>query len=187
MSTWLRRVLAHEPGFERELVERYTHRLLALAREQLPDRVRQRLDPEDVVQSVYLSFFDRLRQGRFAFEDSLDLWRLLAAIAYHKSRNAAVHHSRTRRDARRDRPLDDADAPAPAGEGPTPADVTELCDSLDRLIAGLPDHYRAIVLARLRGEPVAAIADQVRRSQRTVLRVLARVQELAAEQLEASA
>ena len=47
MSTWFRRIVAREPGFERDVVDRFTQRLLALARVQMPERVRQRVDPED--------------------------------------------------------------------------------------------------------------------------------------------
>src|SRR5262249_17325193 len=70
MSTWLARVLTEEPGFEAQLVARYSERLLVLARRQLPTCIRSRVDPEDVVQSVYRSFFQRLHQRQFAFEQS---------------------------------------------------------------------------------------------------------------------
>ncbi len=65
MSELLSRILGLEPGFERNVVERYTERLLGLAARRLPSRVRRRVDPEDVVQSAYRSFFQRLREGRF--------------------------------------------------------------------------------------------------------------------------
>lgn len=70
MADWLERVIGSEPGFEGELVDRYTRRLLELARRQLPERVRRRVDPEDVVQSVYRSFFRRLNDGQFNFGSS---------------------------------------------------------------------------------------------------------------------
>lgn len=88
MSSWLGRFQSAEPGYEAEVVERYTLRLLELARRQLPERVRRRVDPEDVVQSVYRSFFRRLNDGQFNFDDSHDIWRLLAAITFRKSKNA---------------------------------------------------------------------------------------------------
>jgi RNA polymerase sigma-70 factor (ECF subfamily) len=181
MSTWLRKVLAREPGFEGELVGRYTQRLLALARSQLPGTVRGRVDPEDVLQSVYRSFFQRLAAGEFAFDEPHDLWRLLAAITYRKTRNAATHHHRDRRDARRELPLEPADGNEP---GATPDDLAALNDCLEHLLAGLPDQHREVVLARLRGESVEEIAARVRRSRRTVLRILAWVEDRAAHELE---
>ncbi len=66
-------MLTGEPDHERAVVDRYTQGLLEVARRQLPDRVRRRVDPEDVVQSVYRSFFRRLDAGKFAFEESHDV------------------------------------------------------------------------------------------------------------------
>src|SRR5262249_40685711 len=67
-----------------ELVNRYTGRLLALARSHLSAKLAARLDPEDVVQSAYRSFFADARDDRFVLKRSGDLWRLLAAITLHK-------------------------------------------------------------------------------------------------------
>jgi RNA polymerase sigma-70 factor, ECF subfamily len=40
---------------------RYAQQLIALARTKLDQRLQQRVDPEDVIQSVYKSFFLRHR------------------------------------------------------------------------------------------------------------------------------
>jgi RNA polymerase sigma-70 factor (ECF subfamily) len=190
LSDWLTDLLAGRPGSDAELVQRYSYRLLEFARRQLPECVRRREDPEDIVQSVYRSFFRRLQEGRFTFDDSQDVWRLLAAITYRKARNAVKFHQRDRRDVRRELPLPGADSTA-AGDVPEPQpdmrDVETLFDCLDQLLAGLPENYRTIVVRRLEGESIEDIAQQVQRSRRTVLRVLAHVQELAARQLEPSA
>jgi RNA polymerase sigma-70 factor (ECF subfamily) len=188
MTNWLQRVFSADLPDERALVERYTRRLLDLARQQLPDRVRRRVDPEDVVQSVYRSFFRRLNDGQYSFDDSQDLWRLLAAMTFHKSRKAVRFHQQARRDVRREIPLstepgmvNDSDVTRPG-----PADLVVLFESLERLLNRVPDHYRPIVLLRLEGLSIAEIATKIARSQRTVLRALARLQELAAEELESS-
>lgn len=186
MSTWLTRILTEEPGYEAELVERYSQRLLAFARQQLPACVRRRVDPEDVVQSVYRSFFHRLKQGRFTFDDSYDIWRLLAAMTFHKAAKAVQFHHRQRRDVSRDSPLP-ADEHSWAEPTPGPDDVTILFGCLEQLLTTLPEKYRLIVFARLQGASIEQIGKQVERSERTVLRVLAHVQELAAHQLESSA
>ena len=188
MAQWLAQILSGKPGFESELVDRYTHGLIELARRQLPQRLRGRLDPEDVVQSVYHSFFRRLNDGRFKFDDSHDVWRLLAAMTFHKAQNAVKHHQQQRRDVRRDFPLAAEDAPA-GGElqgvaSPQAEDLAHLFNCLDQLLQALPDQYREIVVRRLEGDSIEAIALRVQRSRRTVLRVLAHLQELAAQQLE---
>src|ERR1051326_1884519 len=91
MTSWLARFLARTPGFEQEFVQRYTQRLLGLAREHLPQRIRRRMDPEDVVQSVYRSFFQRLEGGQFVFEESNDVWRMLAGMTFNKA--ASILHT----------------------------------------------------------------------------------------------
>src|SRR5262245_6916154 len=51
----------------RELFHRYTDRLIALVRSRLTSQVGQRVDPEDVVQSAYRSFFAGAGDGQFSF------------------------------------------------------------------------------------------------------------------------
>lgn len=165
------------PGFERDLVERYTERLLDLARRQLPVSVSRRLDPQDVVQSVYRSFFQRLREGRFSFEDSGDMWRLLAAMTFQKAREAGKFHHRQRRNARRDVSL--ADDSSPADPEPSPDDLAVLVECLDLLVARMPVKYREIAIHRLNGDSIEQIATKVGRSSRTVLRAMSEMERLA--------
>lgn len=179
---------AREPPdrFEAEVVEQYTRGLLALARRGLPRQFQSRVDPEDIVQSVYRSFFRRLGDGQFQFGGPDDVWRLLAAMTFRKACNARKFHLRDRRDVRRDLSMSPGDAAEP---GPTAAvarddDVDLLWESLDGLLRGLPERCRDIVVLRLEGHSIEAIADRVGRSRRTVLRVLASVTASAARQAE---
>jgi RNA polymerase sigma-70 factor, ECF subfamily len=191
MSSWLGRFQSGEPGYEAEVVERYTIRLLEFARRQLPERMRRRVDPEDVVQSVYRSFFRRVKNGQFSLEDSLDVWRLLAAMTFHKATKAVRFHHQKRRDVRRETTLPESNAsrrgPAISDPAPGPEDVATLLECAERLCGLLPVHHRAVFLLRLEGFSIEEIAQRVNRSQGTVLRVLARVRELAAKQLEEGA
>jgi RNA polymerase sigma factor (sigma-70 family) len=189
MTDWLAKFLSAEPGFEQQVVERYSERLMALARRHLPDRMRRRVDPEDVLQSVYRSFFRRLNDGRFSFEESHDVWRLLAAMTFHKTINAVKYHQRTRRDVRREISLqanDDSEAMNLAEVVPSDEDITVLFQCLEKLIANLPENYREIVVQRLEGKRIEEIAQAVNRSRRTVIRVLGHLQDLAAKQLESA-
>ena len=182
--------LSGEPGYEQQVVERYTLRLLELARRQLPARLRRRVDPEDVVQSVYRSFFRRLNEGRFSFQESHDVWRLLAAMTFHKARKAVRFHFQDKRDARRDVTLPtESDSaicnPELAEAQPGPHDLAILVDSLEQLLARVPSNYRDIVVLRLEGWSVVEIAQKVNRSQSTVMRAFARIRDLAEDQLGA--
>lgn len=185
MTDWVDRVLAGKPGHEREVVERYTVRLLQVARQQLPERLRGRLDAEDILQSVFRSFFGRLRHGEFSFEDSHDLWRLLTVMTYHKVQNTIRHHQRGRRDVRREQ-AGTRDKTALAERSPGPEDVVILRECLEHLFEDLPEEYRTIVTLRLQGDAIEEIAKKVSYSKRTVLRVLGNVQKAACKQLEAA-
>src|SRR4051794_19983088 len=102
MESLLARVVGGSSGSECELVDRFTERLLAVARRRLPAKLRPRVDAEDIVQSVYRSFFRRLGRRQFNFDESHDLWRLLVTITYYKIANTVKFHQRDKRDARRD-------------------------------------------------------------------------------------
>jgi tRNA A-37 threonylcarbamoyl transferase component Bud32 len=83
-----------------EIYARFADRLLALARTRLSKRLAQRLDPEDILQSVYRSFFTRVRDGRLLVAEDHDLWPLLATITIKKVRRQAIRQQAAKRDAR---------------------------------------------------------------------------------------
>lgn len=171
--------------FERDVVARYSQRLLVIASRELPARLHGRLDAEDVVQSVYRSFFGRLKAGEFRFEDSHDVWRLLTVMTYHKVQNAIKHHQRNRRDVRREHlRLNEGPEPPVREKTPGPEDVAILYECLEGLLHGLPDKYARMVELRLQGDSIAEIAAKVEYSQRTVLRVLSNIEKDATRQLE---
>jgi hypothetical protein len=66
--------------------ERFASRLIALARAELDSRIRQKVDPEDVLQSVYKSFFRRHAEGEFDLDGWDRLWAVLATITINKCR-----------------------------------------------------------------------------------------------------
>jgi RNA polymerase sigma factor (sigma-70 family) len=189
MSDFLANIQATDSSFEQQLVQQYSARLIGLASRQMPDRVRRRLDPEDVVQSVYRSFFRRLNDGCFSFDESHDVWRLLAAMTFHKARNAVKYHQRTRRDVRRDVSLqseDESSTEEGIDANPGAEDINVLFGCLDQLLGGLPENHREIVVQRLEGKTIDQIARAVKRSRRTVMRILAGLRNLAAKQLESA-
>lgn len=193
MESWLRRVLAREADSERELLEHFSRRLMELARRQLPIRVQRRVDPEDVVQSVYRSFFRRLEGGEFRFEESHDVWRLLAAMTFRKARLASRFHQRQRRDVKRETRLTEStlsgisQAATPAeGFEPQPSDVVAMFELTELILAKLQSYQRDVFTLRLEGYSVEEIARKVERSESTVFRVLARVQDIADELLKES-
>ena len=167
---------------ESQIIELYSRRLIAFAQSRLAAQMRRRVDAEDIVQSAYRSFFRRLQQGDFEFEEQNDVWRLLAAITLCKTQSAVRHHQRQLRDVRRERSLEVS--MRPLEREPEVEDVAIFYELLESMLIGMPEHYREIVLLRMEGYSITEIASQVDRSERTVLRVLARLQEVAAHRVE---
>src|SRR5579885_725721 len=85
------------------LFQRYAGRLLALARSRLSAKLAPLVDPEDVVQSAFRSFFTGVRGDRFALRRSGDLWRLLVAITLHKLQHQVERQTAAKRAAGRQR------------------------------------------------------------------------------------
>ncbi len=59
----------------RELFDRYVHRLIGVARNRLSVKLARRVDPEDIVQSAYRSFFRGADDGNYSLEAQ---WRPVA-------------------------------------------------------------------------------------------------------------
>jgi RNA polymerase sigma factor (sigma-70 family) len=159
-----------------ELFEAYIDGLLAYVRRRMSPGLARRIDPEDVVQSVYRSFFVRARDGQFVIERSGDLWRLLLGISFNKLQSQVDHHLAAKRSYRKESATaaggPDEGAHSPQDGGPTPQELLAVSEELERLIASLPERNREILHQRLQGESIPDIAAQVGRSERTVRRVL---------------
>jgi RNA polymerase sigma factor (sigma-70 family) len=167
------------------LFARYFERLTLLARSRLSPRLARRTDPEDIVMSVYRSFFVGTRTGRFTLHRGGDLWRLLASITKHKLFRQARHQTADRRSVDVELPLDSADIArclALHGE-PTPEDAVALADELEWAISRLSVFGRRVLELRLQGAQLSEIAQDAGRSERTVRRTLAFIRELLAERL----
>lgn len=161
------------------VVEQYARRLAALARVRLDRRILRKEDPEDVLQSVFKSFFHRCGTGQFHLESREDLWALLVTITLRKCGHRVEHYTALCRDVRRDciPPADSAASWEMLAREPPPAEAVLLAETVERLLDGLKAHQRAIVVLSLEGESVAGVAARLNLSQRTVHRVLQRVRE----------
>jgi RNA polymerase sigma-70 factor (ECF subfamily) len=155
-----------------QLYLRYARRLRALVRARCGAHLWSRLDAEDIVQSVFRSFFRVANTGVYEVPDGKDLWRLLLTIALNKIRTQGVFHRAAKRDVRLTTNLgdDDPSEAAPAWKDESADTFFQL--ALEEALAGLPPQQRPLVELRLQGHEVADIARQVGRSKRTVERGL---------------
>lgn len=155
----------------------YADRLIALARSRLPAQLVQRVDPEDVVQSVYRSFFTGARDGHYHPQRGGDLWRLLVTITLHKIANQVEWHAAEKRAVGRDRGFGSEDSllrlqADVLARDPSPVAAVVLADELEKLMRQLEPLERHMFELRLQGYNLDEIAARVDRSERTVIRAL---------------
>lgn len=165
-----------------ELFQRYAERLVALANRRLSAKLTARVAAEDVVQSVYCSFFTGARDGRYVLQESGDLWRLLVTITLHKVQHQFKRHNSGKRAVGMEQPLRDADGsfllpPELLVNDPSPEESVALTELLDRVMEGLDPVQKRIVELRLQGYNIGEIAEQTSRTRPTVRRVLDRVKQ----------
>lgn len=164
----------------RAVFERYVQRLIALASTRLGGRLRRKVDPEDVVQSVFNSFFHRQAADQYELANWDGLWGLLAAITIHKCGHKIEHFQAACRDVANEdsSPLltDESrrDWEAVAGD-PTPAQIAILDETIVGLLHELDERDGQIFLLVLQGWSTEEIGNEVRCSERTARRVLNRV------------
>jgi RNA polymerase sigma-70 factor (ECF subfamily) len=157
---------------------RFAQGLIRLAREQLDGLVRQKVDPEDIVQSVYRSFFCRHGAGQFDLAGWDGLWGLLTLMTVRKCAEHAEHFRAARRDVRREVNLPAEDQARAVLEllarEPTPPEAAGLTDLLGQWLGGFERHEQAILTLHLQGYTLLEISAQVGRARRTVQRTIER-------------
>ncbi len=165
-----------------EFCELYGGMLQRLAEKHLPGAVRRRVGTEDVVQSACRTFLRRAKEGQFSIEDSEGLWRLLCAITLTKVREQARYHLRQKRGVNREVNLGPPPGDSSAGgfvprdEQATPAEAAEFADQFQQLIASLDEEERQVVNLKLEECTNEEVAARMGVSERTVRRLLKRVQ-----------
>src|SRR5262245_16859408 len=84
VADWIRRWSAGDQVAAGQLFDRYAARLTQIAGQHLSRKLAGREDGEDVVQSVFRTFFRRSTEGHFQIDSSAQLWRLLVKITLQK-------------------------------------------------------------------------------------------------------
>ncbi len=155
----------------RQLFGRFAGRLVALARSRLDARLRQKVDAEDVVQSVFKSFFRRQADEPFDVGGWDSLWSLLTVLTVRKCANQAQHYRRHGRDLGREVVAEYE----VLSRDPTPEEATVLAETLEQVMRGLSEREREMVVLSLQGQTLPQVSAAVGRAERTVRRVLDQV------------
>ncbi len=154
----------------RELLNRYESKVRMVVRRQLPRLLRSRFDSLDFLQSVWGSFFHRIRTGPNDLEEERNLIAFLAWAARNKVIDEYRRAASQKQNINREAPRCLEGGLAAAGE--TPSQVAQARETYDRLHDLLPEDRRIILELKAAGFSSKEIGDQVGISERTVQRVL---------------
>ena len=171
-TEFLARLHNQDDAAAQELFVRFAHQLIALALRHIDAGLRHKVDPEDVVQSVYKSFFVRYGAGNLDVVNWNSLWGLLTLITVRKCAERAAYHRAERRDTAREvsppRGDEAAPPPEPFGREPTPLEAAVLSETVEQLFAGLDEEERPVLELSLQGYTTREISEQLGRAERTV-------------------
>ncbi len=158
-----------------ELFGRFAQQLIALAMRHISAGLRHKVDPEDVAQSAFKSFFLRYGDKEFEAINWNSLWGLLALITVRKCAERVAYHRAERRDAGREVASPQGEESSswaePLGREPTPHEAAVLSETVEQLLAGLDEQERPILELSLQGYTTREISDQLGRAERTVRRL----------------
>jgi RNA polymerase sigma-70 factor, ECF subfamily len=123
-----------------EVFRRFANRLIGLARTHLDHRLRQKVGPEDVMQSALKSFFVRHADGKFDLAGWDNLWSMLVVITLRKCGHKAEHFRAACRDVGREQPpaaVSSADSVASweaVAPDPTPVQAALLAEAVEQVL-----------------------------------------------------
>jgi RNA polymerase sigma-70 factor (ECF subfamily) len=178
ITHWVRRLRDGDPRAPEKLFAYYARRLIRLAQQHLSRKMASRIDGDDVVQSVFRTFFRRHARGEFEIDNSTKFWRLLVKITLLKARAKGRHHTAALRDIRAE-----ADVKEQAwwhevvARDPEPAEAVALVDLIESLLRNRPPLFRQVLEMRLQGLGATEIARQLQISRQNVYQVLRQLQE----------
>jgi RNA polymerase sigma-70 factor (ECF subfamily) len=171
-NSLLRRFQAGEDDAATAIYLRYAKRLQLLAQSQSGKELAVRLDPEDVVQSVFRTFFRRAAEGHYQIPDGEELWKLFLVIALNKIRALGEFHRAAKRNVSQTTQLGGANQPGSGHNSPDERAYDVLKMTVTELLDQLPETQRQMVVMRIEGYGVKQIAQKTKRAKRSVERVL---------------
>src|SRR5262249_15058307 len=152
---FLARLQSQDDAAAQELFVRFAHQLIGLAQRHIGAGLRHKVDPEDVVQSAYKSFFFRYGAGNLDVVNWNSLWGLLTLITVRKCAERAAYHRAECRDAAREVSLPPGNEATPwldpLGREPTPLEAAVLSETIDQLLSDLDEEERPILELSLLG------------------------------------
>src|SRR5262249_40820374 len=133
----------------REVFRRFARQLVGLARRRVAQALAHHVDPEDVVQSAFKSFFVRQREGKFRVASWNSLWGLLTLIPLRKWVDRVEYLRAERRDVGRE--VRAAGWQLAPDREPRPQEAAILAETIDQLWRAADADERPVLELSLEG------------------------------------
>lgn len=167
-----------------EFYDRYADALEMIVKSRLQQGFQRRFDAEEVVQSTMRTFFRRMQAGHLDLDDRQRLWNLLCAITLTKLREKVRFHLRMRRAIDKEQAFVEdrtgnspgvavADLPDPRA---TPDAALEFAETFNKILNSLTSEERSLIELKLQDCTNIEIARTLNLSDRSVQRILQRLQ-----------
>lgn len=167
-----------------KLVAQYEEYLTRVVRQRMNRQIRRRFDSQDFTQQVWASFFRRYPEMDGEFEEPDNLKRFLRVLAKNKVIDQTRRNLMTKaqKDVReRSLPTLSENPEAMRGHDPTAsqcAQANEVWSQILERIKDQPEHYRRVVELRCEGLKNEEIAERVGINEKTVRRILRKLDRL---------
>lgn len=190
VSHWIDLVKGGDSVAANQIWQHYFDKLVRSVRHKLYGQNRAISDEEDIVLSVFDSFYCAVEKGRFPdLSDRDELWRLLLRMSARKVVDKWRHDRRQRRggDATHfslDHPTSDENVIEAIGNEPTPEMVLMMKESVEQFFSHLGvGQLTDLASAKLEGYSNAELAQRFDCSERTIERRLHLIREKCQQEL----
>ena len=184
ISHWINQIKHGDSLAANRIWKHYFDRLVRSVRQRLYGQNRAVSDEEDIVLSVFDSFYAAVEKGRFPdLSDRDDLWRLLLTMSARKIIDKRRHDQRQRRGGNvavhsLDGDADDSVFIETIGSEPSPEMVLMMQESVEQFFSHLGvGQLQDLAGAKLEGYSNAEIAERLGCSERTIERRLHLIRE----------
>jgi RNA polymerase sigma factor (sigma-70 family) len=195
VSRWIEQVKQGDSAAANDLWHHYFDRLVRIVRQRIYGRNRAVSDEEDVVVSVFESFYRAAEKGRFPdLSDRDDLWKLLLRMASRKVIDNRRRSQRQRRGGEVEtfslnQSQGESEEEQPfmlevIGDEPTPEMALSLQETVEKLFSHLGvGQLQELAVAKLEGYTNAELAKRFQCSERTIERRLHLIREKCRQEL----
>lgn len=173
ITGWLYQLADGDDTAARQLWERFSARMQAIAQRKLQSFAQNAFDEEDVALSAFNAFCQAAQAGNCGeMADRDDLWRFLAVVTERKARQRIKEETRHKRGGGA-RHLADVDWEVVPGTEPPPQLAVLLTDQCHQFLGKLPnDALRNVAILKLQGFSNNEVAERLQYSRPTVQRML---------------